>query len=346
MSEIDLFNKFCNERNIRKSTKTGYRVALESYTQYQETRLDELINEALLDEKNNIPLRERRIKNRLLSYRNHLLSSDASTNTVKTYFTKVKTFYRHFMIEIPLLPDVKYDQGYVTNYHDLPTREDIQVIIDSVDVELRSIILFMSSSGTAKAETLSLTVRDFIEGCRDYYNLNLRDLHDILIELSRRDDIVPTFYLRRVKTDKFYYTFCSPEASSEIVKYLRSRPGLSYDDKLFDIKPSTLLTRFQEINDRMGWGFKGKYRFFRTHTLRKYHASNIGLSAEYIDALQGRSKNSIHETYIKTNPIKLKEIYMDHMMNVMINNPGRKEVHQEFTIVVNVFLSGKEYNIY
>ena len=31
----------------------------------------------------------------------------------------------------------------------------------------------------------------------------------------------------------------------------------------------------------MKWGFKGKYRFFRSHTLRKFHASNIGLSAEY-----------------------------------------------------------------
>ena len=96
----------------------------------------------------------------------------------------------------------------------------------------------------------------------------------------------------------------------------------------------------------MKWGFKGKYRFFRSHTLRKFNASNIGLSAEYVDALQGRSKNEIHETYIKTNPTKLKEIYMSVMKNVLIFENGEDMVKkQEFNIIINVFLSGKEYNI-
>ena len=86
--------------------------------------------------------------------------------------------------------------------------------------------------------------------------------------------------------------------------------------------------------------------FFRSHTLRKFHASNIGLSAEYIDSLQGRSKNEVHETYIKTNPKKLKEIYKSAMKNVMIyENKGPEIKKQEFNIIINVFLSGKEYNI-
>ena len=130
--------------------------------------------------------------------------------------------------------------------------------------------------------------------------------------------MVPTLYLKRIKTDKYYYTFCSPEASHEIVKYLKTRPDLKMTDKLFDFTASTLLARFQEINDSMGWGFKGKYRFFRSHTLRKFHASNIGLSAEYIDELQGRSKNYVHSTYIKPNPEALKRIYKSAMKNVMI----------------------------
>ena len=95
----------------------------------------------------------------------------------------------------------------------------------------------------------------------------------------------------------------------------------------------------------MNWGFKGKYRFFRAHSLRKFHASNIGLTSEYIDSLQGRSKNTIHETYIKTNPKKLKEIYKSAMKNVMIYENNTKITKQEFTIVINIFLSGKEYNI-
>lgn len=75
----------------------------------------------------------------------------------------------------------------------------------------------------------------------------------------------------------------------------------------------------------MKWGFKGKYRYFRSHTLRKFHASNIGLHLEYIDALQGRSKNIIHETYIKTNPEKLKQIYMSTMKNIEIYSKKKKK---------------------
>lgn len=340
-----LLDKFIQERNIRESTALNYVSALNSYTRFHKKSIDELLNEALLDEKEGLPLKERRLKSRLLQYRNYLLSNSESSNTVKTYFTKVKTFYTHFEIELPHLPDVKYKKEYETNYYDLPTREHIRLVVNKSDILIKSIVLFMSSSGTAKAETLSLTVKQFIDGCRDYYNNNITDLNLILDELSKKKNIVPTIYLRRIKTDKYYYTFCSPEASKEIIKYLMTRPHLKWDDKLFNIKSSTLITKFQEINDSMGWGFKGKYRFFRSHALRKFHASNIGLGAEYIDALQGRSKNQVHNAYIKTNPVVLRKLYMENMSNVMINEQ-EKEVKQEFTIVVNVFLSGKEYNIF
>ncbi len=344
MLDDKLFLKFCRERNVKPSTKHGYLSALTHYTKFQNKTLKELLDEAREDEDKKLLLKDRRLKQKLLRYRSYLLKTSDSPNTVKTYFTRVKTFYRHFEIEIPNLPDAKYEKLYEINYMDLPNKDHIRQVLETCTVDLRAIILFMSSSGTAKAETLSLTVEQFIDGCRDYHNGG--NLREILEVLSKKDDIVPTLYLKRIKTDKYYYTYCSPEASSEIIKYLQTRPGLRFKDPLFDIPPSTLLTRFQEINDNMGWGFKGKYRFFRAHALRKFHASNIGLSAEYIDALQGRSKNEVHETYIKTNPKELKRIYKSAMKNVMINyNRDDKTINQEFTIVINVFLSGKEYNI-
>ena len=55
----------------------------------------------------------------------------------------------------------------------------------------------------------------------------------------------------------------------------------------------------------------------------------------------------IHETYIKTNPEKLKSIYKSAMKNVMISEENIPDVqHQEFSITINIFLSGKEYNIF
>ena len=79
------------------------------------------------------------------------------------------------------------------------------------------------------------------------------------------------------------------------------------------------MKRFNHLNDCNEWGRVGPYRKFRTHMLRKYHASNIGCSFEVINTLEGRTNGTIHETYVMQRPEKLKQIYMEHMHNVMIH---------------------------
>lgn len=338
-----LFQKFCQDRNIKSSTRNGYFSALKLYESFNNETIENLFAEACREENERIPLKDRKIKKRLLDFRSYLLNSNLSSNTSKTYFSKVKTFYLHFEFELPHLQQAKYNKNYETNYLDLPTHEHIYDALLISPIDLKAVILYMSSSGSAMAETLSLSVNQFIKGTQDYHKGG--SLEFILETLDKKKDIVPTFYLRRIKTDKYYYTFCSPEASSYIVKYLKTREDLKLEDPLFDFTSSQLISKFQDINDKMNWGYIGKYRFFRTHTLRKFHASNIGLSTEYIDALQGRSRNQVHEAYIKTNPKNLKEIYMSKMKNVMIFEKEHEKVNQEFNIIINVFLAGKEYNI-
>ena len=64
----------------------GYISTLKRYTSFHNMTIDELLNEAYADEEKRILLKNRRIKNRLLDYRTHLISLDMSHNTVKTYF--------------------------------------------------------------------------------------------------------------------------------------------------------------------------------------------------------------------------------------------------------------------
>ena len=119
------------------------------------------------------------------------------------------------------------------------------------------------------------------------------------------------------------------------------------------------MAKFQDLNDSMGWGFKGKYRFFRAHTLRKFHASNIGLTSEYVDALQGRAKDEVHETYIKTNPkdtlvalkdvpLSLNQVREDANKNLnsslgTIENNGNLD--KNMTTIINVLSKILEKNI-
>ena len=337
------FQKFCKDKHIKESTIKGYASALKNYTEFHEKSMEFLIKEALNEETLHMLPKEKKIKQRLLDYRNYLLKSKLSINTAKTYFTKIKSYYRYHEIEIPELPEAQYTKNYETNYMDLPTHNHIRQVLETVPIKLKAIILFMSSSGTSKSETLSLTVQQFIQATEEYHNG--KSIEVVLNTLEQKNNVIPTFYLKRIKTQKYYYTFCTPEATTHIIRYLKTRKNLKLTDLLFDISSSALTRNFQKINDEMGWGFKGKHRFFRSHTLRKFHASNIGLATEYIDSLQGRRKNEIHETYIKTNPKELKKIYKTAMKNVIIYSEEPKIKKEEYNIIINIFLSGKEYNI-
>jgi integrase len=318
-----------------------------------------LMDEAIVEEDEGIMLKNRKIKKRLLDFRSFLLDSDLAISTVRTYFSRIKTLYRHFEIELPYLNDIKCDGEYLSSYDDLPTKSDIRKACDISSLDFIAVILFISSSGCAKAETLSLTVGDFIKATEDYHDGGSID--DVLECLENRKDVVPTFYLKRIKTNKFYHTFCSPEASHHIVKYLMSKDNLSLDDKVFDFTDASLIYNFKKVNDSLDMGFVGRYRFFRAHSLRKYHASNIGLNKDHIDELQGRAKTKVHEAYIKTNPKKLKEIYMGAMHNVMVydewieehkdkhnfKNDDSSEVieNQVINIIINFTLDGMEYKV-
>jgi len=251
------------------------------------------------------------------------LDSGLAISTVRTYFSRIKTFFRHFEIELPYLNDIKFDGEYLSSYYDLPARGDIRKVCSISSNAFRALVLFISSSGCAKAETLSLTVGDFVKASDEYHDGGSID--DVLNCLIGRRDIVPAFYLKRIKTNKFYYAFCSPEASHHIVKYLISRKGLSLDDRLFDFTDSSLIYSFKKLNDSLGFGFVGPYRFFRSHSLPKFHESNIGLSHDIVDELHGRAKTMVHEEYIKTNSQRLKEIYIGAMHNVMIGGDGIRE---------------------
>ena len=110
---------------------------------------------------------------------------------------------------------------------------------------------------------------------------------------------------------------------------------LQLEDSLWDLNQRQISYHLQHINDELGFGYKGAYRFLRPHTLRKFHASNIGLSEDNIDLLQGRSRDSVHETYIKTNPSEFKKVYMNVMNNVEIKKLGKK-AHYDSIITTSV----------
>ena len=75
---------------------------------------------------------------------------------------------------------------------------------------MRAIILFISSSGCGRSETVNLTIQDFINATSDYHHNT--EIYNVLNELKDKQDIIPRWEICRNKTNKFYTTFTSPEA--------------------------------------------------------------------------------------------------------------------------------------
>ena len=82
---------------------------------------------------------------------------------------------------------------------------------------MKAIILFSCSSGCARTEALSLTIGDYIDALSEYLpNNRKRDIFDVIDYLNDVNDVVPTFSILRKKTNKYYLTYCSPEAVKDI----------------------------------------------------------------------------------------------------------------------------------
>ncbi len=347
------FEQFTQERGMQEGTIKGYKTTVKKYTEYYDMTLEELIDEAINEEDDpNVKKRQRSIKQRLLQFRSHLLNDTSlEISTVKNHMTKLTTIYNYFEVDVPKLPNVK-DTSVELTYMDLPNKRHIKEAYQMCGLRLGSLILFMAASGTGRTECSNLKVKDFINACEGYYKSN--ELIDILNELHDSiEPIIPTFNMFRVKTSKTYYTFCTPEAANSIISWLllkndlleQNEETLKMEDSIWDWTVRQISHQFQCINDALDYGFKKKYRFFRPHSLRKFHASNIGLSAENVDFLQGRSKDQIHSTYIKANPERLKQLYISVMDNVTVGKLDKKEViHEDFTININLQFYGNEYS--
>ena len=348
------FEQFCSERNIKKETIKGYKTSINHYTDYYGMTLDELIDEAINEENEGIDKRRRSIKVRLMQFRTYLLTeTNLRASTVRNHMKNLKTLYNHFEIEIPNMPPIKEDDKVETTYFDLPTKEQIKMALDIAGIRVGSLILFMVSSGTGRRECANMTIKDFLDATSEYYTSDT--LEEIIEELyGCIEPIIPTFYLWRQKTNKKYYTFCTPECSNAIIEWLQLRlkiaeqngETINVHDKLWDLTIRQITYHLSNINDELNFGFKGAFRFLRPHTLRKFNASNLGLSEENVDLLQGRSRDAIHETYIKTNPQWLRETYINVMQNVTIGDIGKKEIkHEEFNININLNFFGDKFSM-
>lgn len=311
-------------KNLTLSSIRNYESALKQYTAYNQMSMHDLLKEAEAEEENGVRWKHRTLRRRLISFRAHLLQKYEYKATTKTYMARILTIYRYYEIELQALPSVSTHNKPNTQirYEDLPTRDIIRRAVNNTDAQMRAIILFMSSSGTARTETTNLTIQDFIQATSEYHNKT--GIYEVLEELDPNQDIIPCWKIHRQKTNKDYYTFSSPESTRALLDYLCGcERSLNNDSALFGIGHLYLTQKFIHLNDRLGLGKVGHNRRFRPHMLRKFHASQLSqgenaLPVNLIDTLQGRGKTKVHRAYFLDNPEDMKRKYALNMHRLFI----------------------------
>ena len=339
----EILDEISLTRNYAPRTQKSYRTVINNYTSFTEKPLWELISEAEEEEKKGIRWKDRKLKQRLMDYRQYLYENYL-LSTANSNLMRVKSIYKFYEIEVhplPYLSNRNVSLPAPLTYNDLPSKEVLDHAIQLSSPLLKAIILFISSSGCGRAETLNLTIKDFIESVQEYtYETNI---YKVINSLQQRNDIVPMFKLKRQKTNQYYYTFCSPEATTSIMDYLLTRnQALTPEHKLFKIDKKYLGYQMGVINAQLGLGKKAGFNRLRCHMLRKYHASNLSnednsLTEKDIDFLQGRSDTRTRQSYFFTDEKKLKRRYAESMNAVTIYNQYNTLCDTQGNIFVEVY---------
>lgn len=145
-------------------------------------------------------------------------------------------------------------------YNDLPDKELLRHILKMVNPLMKAIILFMTSSGCAKRETLNITVHDFIDATYDYHHKD--NIDDVIEALIGREDVVPSWRLRRQKTNKYQE---DPLRLRE--KYIEHRGAvtINLDVEMLSIKSpefQAMETENQKLNAELD-GLKGEIDYIK-----------------------------------------------------------------------------------
>ena len=355
MRNEELLEEFFLVKNHDPKTREIYTRAINKYSKFHGLTMEELIDEAETEEEKGVRWKRRTLKKRLLQFRNYLIQN-YKKNTVSTYFTQVIAVYKYFEIEIGDLTKVNprgfHIPGEVT-FDELLTHKEISQVLHVAPLWFQAVLIFQISTGCARKETIEMTIGQFKKATYPFHRKN--DIIEALLILKDLDNVIPTFKLKREKTNKYYYTFCTPEAVDKIVEYLLTNRvetledgtlkliNLSDDDKLFDKEENYIPVAYYRYNDQFNFGQASDgFNRFRSHMMRKFHSNHLrksGMSESDIDALQGRTKSTTRAAYFLDDPTVLLKKYVEHfpcllieknVNNIDIKSPEYQELEVKY----------------
>lgn len=319
---------------LSDNTQQGYWQSISKYETFHGSSIEELVLEALDEQTNQVPQHELKIIDRLEDFQRSLCEQGLVYGTIQTHMGKIKTIYRRNRVVLPYItplnPKIVKRREYI-EYKDVLTKEEIKNALSYMRPIAKARALTIAQGGLSNEECEHLRLSSFIEELKPYHQKD--DVEEALRWLANPDHpVIWVTKLIRWKTKKPYYALIGAEAVNSLAQAKLYEMGLSRykpNDKLINNNKQGFMTTCRNINEKLGYGQVADESKFRSHNLRRFHATYIQGSAltyeehslisnSEIDEMQGRGKTNVQDTYIKTNPLRQKLLYAKVMNNVSL----------------------------
>jgi integrase len=337
--DANILNYWFEKRNLSPATRELYTYAITQYSNVIGKTITELHDEADDEEENGIRLKRRKYSNYIIEFKKYLAENNKSEQTIRLYLTGVKSFYQANDIRPPEITMRKGEMVMEKNYGHLLTKEEIQKMAAAAYPRERAIIYIMALSGMSQREVRDLTLKKFLDSVGRSLNKDLETFEELFrYEEDLIKDTIILLEITRKKVHYRYHTFIPPQATLQILIYLKGRINgenervkiNNYEDPLFVMSDGSKLTKrsvtgmFNSIGQRCGFKHEyGSYRSWRSHGLRKYFISTIINSlGDHVlaDYLAGHKIDSLKRSYWYADPQVLKEKYLEALKYLSIEN--------------------------
>ena len=330
--------------NLSSNSKKGYRQSIRKYEEFHGTTIEKLIDEALEEQTNQVPTHLLKVIDRLESFQESLIESNLTISTIKLHMTLIKTTYKKNRIDIPYIETVnakKCRRREYIEYKDILTKDEIRCCLKYMRLPAQARAMTIVQGGLSNEECEHLTTRAFIDELRKYHQCD-NDVDALKWLSDENHPVIWVTKLIRIKTAKPFYALIGAEAVNKIAEAKLYELGLpknngKLNDKLLNTCKQSFTRTCSQVNKKCGLGLVAEESKFRSHMLRKFHATHIRgsvltyeehstISNAEIDEMQGRGKTSVQDTYIKSNPLEQKLIYAKVMNNVSLYNEYDYEI--------------------
>jgi integrase len=355
----EYIQKWITDADISPSTEKSYIMAMQNYTDFTQKTPEELIKEAKKEIRDGLTMDERRIRTYLNNFRKSLQDQELAQLTVRNRLVGVRSFYSSFYIDLPKLKKIGKARPTPENTEKIPTKEDIQTVLQYCDPLERAIVLVGCSSGLSAEDITRLKIKDFKAG----YNPKTE---------------ITTLNLIRQKTQIKFITFMTPEASRAICDYLAFRerkPKVNAPYRLRQLEKQRI-TRpegylfvqknipeeyldisKEELNEHLSekvrnqvWQQRenirqidkktlmnlyrnlavsaqkaaphGVWSLIRSHNMRKFFNTtlvNAGCNNIYVELWMGHAIESTKDAYFRPDPQEIIKIYQKYIPHLTIS---------------------------